>query len=248
VTDFERRLADALHDAVDQAWPPARLIDQIRQRHRRHRARVAVASFAAIAAAAAITLPLAAPAVSGGPPAVGLSGSPGTAKPSVPVVRPGTVLQDCSDQISGQYGAGWQRQSIQAGPLWFINVRTTFATNGGVTHRLAYGDLPVNAKDGSVTWVRVIGDARHYFRFLYGVPNHGTGNYTLRDGEAGVTFAACGPGRVFGQFYPGYTQFWGGFVISKVPACVSLGVWTTTARKPIRVTFAVGTIRCRQAS
>ncbi len=247
MSEFERRLADALHEAVDQALPPGRLLDQIRRRHRRHRARVGVAGFAATAAVAAITLPLAVPALSSGPIAVGPGSGPGAARTATPVARPGTILQNCSDQIGGQYGTGWQHHSIQAGPLWFIDVRKTFAIfKEGVTLRQAYGNLPVNAKDGSVAWVRVIGAARHYFRFLYGASNTGSGSYTLRDGVPGVTFAGCRPGQTIRDFYPGYTEFWGGFVIAKVPACVSLGVWTTTARKPIKVTFAVGRIHCTQ--
>ena len=245
MTDFERRLADALHEAVDQALPPGRLIDQIRRRHRRHRARVGVASFAATAAVAAITLPLAVPALSSGPAAVGPGSGPGAAR-TAPVARPGTILQNCSDQIGGRYGAGWQRHSIQAGPLWFVDARKLYATNGG-TSPLPYGDLPVNLKDSSVAWVRVVGPARHYFRFLYGASNTGSGSYTLRDGMPGVTFAACRPGQTIGNYLPGYTEFWGGFVISKVPACVSLGVWTANAREPVRVSFAVGRIRCTQS-
>ena len=246
MTDFERRLADALHEAVDQALPPGRLIDQIRRRHRRHRARVGVASFAATAAVAAITLPLAVPAISGGPATLGPGSGPGAAISATPVARPGTILQNCSDQIGGRYGAGWQHQSIQAGPLWFVDARKLYASNGG-TSPLPYGDLPVNVKDNSVARLRVIGAARHYFRFLYGASNTGSGSYTLRDGVRGVTFAACRPGQTIGDFLPGYTEFWGGFVISKVPACVSLGVWTTKARGPIRVSFAVGRIRCAQS-
>jgi len=247
VNDFERRLADALHDAVDQANPPGGLVDLIRRRHRRYRTRVGIASVAATAAVVAISLPLAVPAISAGPAPVGPS-APGAANPAAPVARPGTVLQDCSDRIglTGQYAAGWQRQSIQAGPLWFMYVRKVSANNGG-TSPLPYGNLPVNVKDSSVAWVRVIGAARHYFRFLYGPANTGSGSYTLRDGEAGITFAACRPGHALGAFYPGYTQFWGGFVMSRVPACVSLGVWTTTASKPITVTFPVGSIRCAHA-
>lgn len=105
----------------------------------------------------------------------------------------------------------------------------------------------MNARDGSVAWVRVTGASRHYFRFLYGVPYNQSGNYTLSDGVAGVTFAACRAGGSLNGYYPGYTQYWGGFVITKVPACVSLGAWTPQARKPVSVRFAVGSIGCAQA-
>ena len=252
MNDFERRLTEALHVAVDQAQPSGRLMESVMSRRRRRRARVGVASFA-VTAAVALAVPLAIPAVRG---SAGSSTSPGShpgpsrsdasrsrsATFAVPVAQPGTVLQSCSDQIEGQYAVNWRSQSIHVGPLWLIDVRPAYATTDG-SSPLPFGNLGVNVADDSYVWVKVAGPARDYFRFLFGAFN-ANGSYTLRSGETGVTFTSCRAGQEGGIYYPGYTQFWGGFVVAKSPACVTLDVWTRPGGRPTRVILPVGSLRC----
>jgi hypothetical protein len=236
MTPLEERLAAAMRAAASGAQPPARLTDLIKRRNRKHRVRVTITSVAATAALA-VTVPLTAPVWDGA----------GSLQPSQPALgtgaQPGTVLENCSDQIEGQYGANWQRQSIKAGPLWLVNVRPALATEAG-TSQLPFGDLGVNVADNSYVWIKVVGKSRSYFRFLFGATNFGSGNYRLRDGTAGVTFISCAKTAALNPYYRGLTQYWGGFVIAKVPACVTFDVGTGTSGRPVKVTMAVGSIRC----
>lgn len=240
MNDFEQRLTAALHAAADEARPPGRLMELIRRRHRRHRIRVGVTS-AAVIAVVALAMPAAVPALSGGRPAA--PGSPVSSGSHPASAEPGTVLENCADQIAGGYGARWQRQSIHAGPLWFVDARPLRAGNDG-TSPLPFGNLPVNEMDNAYAWVKAVGPARRSFRFLVNADFKTDGSYTLADGQPGVTFAACPSGQELGQDYGGVTQFWLGFVIAKVPACVPLDLWTRTSKRPARITLAVGSISC----
>jgi len=200
-------------------------------------------------AAIALAVPVAVPKLtSGRSPATGLviSSSPHPAPSRSPSSRaagavPGTASEGCADQISGLYGKNWQSHSIHVGPLWLIDVRPAGASRDG-TSPLPFGNLPVNVADNAHVQVKVAGPARAYFRFLFGGAGTG-GRYTLRDGQTSVTFTGCRRGREWGA-YPGYTQFWGGFVTARVPACVPLDVWTHARQQPARITMAVGSIRC----
>jgi hypothetical protein len=225
MTDFERRISDALHAAADSARPGGNLTGRIIRRHRRHRLRQAAGGAAVIALVVAV--PLSVPALR--PGGHGLLAAPTAA-------RPGTALQDCRDQfVDGSYGPGWQADSLRAGPLWFVQARPAYVT--GSTGPRPFGALPVIIRDGGYAAVTVAGSSRGTFRFLYG-PGTTRDSYTLRDGSAGVTFAACDPGHDESG-YPGYTVFWGLFIVARFPACVSLDVWTMHARQPIRVTLPI---------
>jgi len=238
MSDLERRLTAALHETFDDALPPPRLLDLIMRRHRRHRLRRNMAGVAA--AAIAVVLPIAIPALHRSPaPRVPARVKPATA-------QPGTILETCRDQISGgDYGPNWQAPSVQAGPLWFVNVRPTAHASKDQSSPRPFGTLPVNMRDGTYAWMRVVGPSRHAFRFLYGDAGTG-GSYTLRDGQEGVTFAACRPGQDT-SVYPGITEFWGGFVVAKVPECVTLDVWTRPSSRPIQVTLAIGPAHCHHS-
>jgi hypothetical protein len=252
VNDFEQWLAATLDEAVAAARPPDRLMELIRRRHRRHRVLVGAVSVAAVAAIT-LAVPLAVPVLtsvrspvtgplpSPAPPYV----TPGSTGPPTVGPAPGTVAQSCADQTAGAYAKNWQRRSIHVGSLWLINARIAGATRDTVSP-LFFGLLPVNVRDGAHVQITVAGPARAYFRFLYGVSGTG-GRYTLRDGQVAVSFTGCRRGQD-GGVYPGFTQFLGGFVIAKVPACVSLDVWTKAHQPPVRISFAVGPVRAREAA
>ncbi|MDR0346198.1 MAG: hypothetical protein LBI49_24385 [Nocardiopsaceae bacterium] len=246
MNDFEQRLAAALHESVADARPPDRLMDLIGRRHRRYRIRVGAVTVTAIAAIA-LAVPLAMPTLTGGrPPATGPlpSSASQSPRPRVPGHEPRSISLSCADQIAGQYAKDWRRHSIHAGPAWLINVQPAGASTDG-SSPLPFGNLPVNVKDGAHIRITVAGAARSYFRFLFGTAGTG-GRYTLGDGQLSAAFTSCRPGHDLG-IYPGYTEFWGGFVIAKVPACVSLDVWADAGHRPARITFAVGAIRCSRA-
>ena len=252
MSDFERRLAAALREAVAEARPPDRLTEMIRRRHRRHRVRVGAVSLAAVAAVA-LAVPLAVPVLTGGgPPAIGPA-SPSAPPPSpIPTVTtpPGphpaghgrrSVSEGCGWQIGGSYGGSWKRHSIHVGPVWIIDIRPADPTKDHGS-RILFGNLAINVRDNAHVRIAVAGDARSYVRILYGDSGTG-GRYTLRDGQLSVSLTGCRSGHEMG-FYPGWTQFWGGYAIAKRPACVSLDIWTTAHQRPTRVCFPVGPINC----
>jgi hypothetical protein len=152
-----------------------------------------------------------------------------------------SVSESCGWQIGGGFGKHWQRHSIHVGPVWIIDVRPA----GQMKDRgspLLFGNLPIDVRDNAHVRIAVAADARSYFRILYG--NSGTGGrYTLRDGQLSVSLTGCRPGHEMG-FYPGWTQFWGGYAIARRPACVSLDIWTAAHQRPTRVCFPVGPINC----
>jgi hypothetical protein len=246
VNEFEQRLADSLREAVADARPPDRLMELVRRRHRRYAIRVGAIGVTAVAAAA-LAVPLAIPAVTGGgSPTIGqLPSAPRSPQARPAGQQPRSVSLNCAYQIAGEYAKDWQRHSIHIGPVWLIDARPAGASTDG-SSPLPFGDLPVNVKDGAHVRIAVAGAARSYFRFLFGAAGTG-GRYTLRDGQLSVTFTGCRRGHDLGM-YPGYTQFWGGFVIAEVPACVSLEVWAGAGHRPARIAFAVGAISCSQGA
>ena len=241
MNEIEQWLQSAMHAAVDDEQPPANLLAAVRARYRRRRARTAVAG-AAVVMAGALALPPAASALRGG---TGPGHRPASAA-QAPRAAPGMVLNACSKQISVQLPPGWQRQSVRAGSLWFVDLRKATATYYG-HHKVAIGGLVVNVRDNSTAWVKVVGPAAGHFRFLFGPHDFTAGvdeRYTLRDGENGVTFASCSPGSPWPgesfSYYPGYTQYGGYYLVDKIPRRVSLDVWTPASSQPTRITFLVG--------
>jgi hypothetical protein len=129
--------------------------------------------------------------------------------------------------------------------VWLINVRDVGATRDRVSP-LPFGLLPINVQDGAHVRITVAGPARTLFRFLYSATATG-GRYTLRDGQMSISLTGCRPGHD-GGIYPGFTQFLGGFVIAKVPACVCLDVWITAREQPVKITFPVRPVRPSRAT
>jgi hypothetical protein len=135
---------------------------------------------------------------------------------------------------------------VAAGPLWFVGLRQATAVFDG-HGTIGVSDLIVIIRDGATAWVSVVGPAAGHFRFLFG-PNDfqygGNGRrYALADGENGVTLAGCPPisaGSGSLSDVPGYTEFFGRYLIDKIPARVSLDISTPASRRPTRITFMVG--------
>lgn len=249
MSEFEQRLRAAMHTAFDDEQPRDDLAELVRLRHRRHRARAAVAAAAAVAVIALGAAGLRAGVLTGSPSAVPADGGARSAPASAPALMPPSVsrnvTQTCAEAIWSQLPAGWQRQSVQAGPLWLVGLRQV-ATSPVKVGTARIGGLFVMVRNGVNAWVTVVGPADGYFRFLFG-PNDFArgvdGPYTTSDGESGVTFEAC-PSATQGSLTPGYTQYGGYFLVTVPQECVTLDVWAQTAGGPTRVVFPVGGARC----
>jgi hypothetical protein len=238
VNDTVRRLRAAMKDAVAGEHPPANLLGQVRARRRRHRARAALVSAAAVVIGVLVFPPAAAQLRDASPP-----GGPAAARPPAPLPRavPGTVLKPCNQQIGEQLPLDWRRESVQAGPVWFVGMKQATATYYH-KHKLAIGGLLVQVRAGVTASVKVVGPASGHFRFLFGPGDFIKGvdsRYTLKDGENGVTFADC-PANGEASFVSGYTQFGGYFLIDKIPQRVTLEVQAVGGGRPARVTLLVG--------
>jgi hypothetical protein len=148
------------------------------------------------------------------------------------------VVDGCAMAIGAQLPHGWQRQSVQAGPVWLVGLRdeSTSAVSGSTVR---VGGLLVMVRNGATAWVTVTGRADSYFRFLFGPGDFAKGvdgKYGISDGESGVTFASCAGG--------GFTQYGGYFLITMPRLCVTLDIWTVAGGTPVRVAFGVDGTRC----
>jgi hypothetical protein len=241
MSEIERRLRAAMHAAVDGLPPPSDLLQEVRLRRRRHRVRGAAV---AVVAACALALPPVTLALRGQGGQAGGAGTPSTPAPAARAA-PGTVLDACASQTGAPLGRDWSQQSVRAGPFWFIGLREANASRHG-PGQVALGGMEVAVRDNERAWVTLAGAARGYFRFLFrssdftdGVDGH----YTIRDGEAGVTFVGCPPDQTYNE-PAGYTAYGGYFLVTGPPRCVSFDIWTSARHRPEPMTFPVGRVRC----
>ncbi|MGN6795345.1 MAG: hypothetical protein ACTHJW_23395 [Streptosporangiaceae bacterium] len=217
MTDLERRLRAALRAASEPA--PDGLLAAVMRRHRRHQLRIG-ASVLAIAVAAALAVPPVTAALHAGHRAVDTPRPGGSMSPNHrwrhPVAAAGTVLSGCNDGAnSGAIGRNWRSGARHvAGPLWLIDGGHS---SGRIRLYVAIAVLH-GMKPGSALVVRTPSGPRHDLRFLYGPGDSldpGT-RYTMRSGEAGVTFEAC-------QEPDGITDYYGGYLV-RGKRCVPVSV------------------------
>lgn len=235
MSDFERRLRAALHGAAEPA-PPG-LLAAVMRRHRRHQIR-AGAGVLAVAAAAALAIPSATAALHGaaghraGRAARG-STSPGPARPRWPAAAAGTVVSGCQNgPPRGVIGRRWRTMATrEAGPLWLVN-------GGHSSGRISlYVALVVldKLRPGAAVVLKVAPDNARHLRFLYGPNdslNPGT-RYTMRSGEAGVTFVSC-RNRHQSAASPGLTDYYGGFLVLG-RRCVPVRAWLPGRHDPVTI-------------
>jgi hypothetical protein len=235
MTDFESRLRAALRGAAEPA-PPG-LLAAVMRRHRRHQVR-AGAGVLAVAAAAAFAIPPVTAALHGaaghrtGRAARGAT-SPAPTRPRWPAASAGTVVSGCENgPPRGAIGRRWRTMAThEAGPLWLLN-------GGHSSGRIRlYVGLVVldNLRPGTAVVLKAAPANARHLRFLYGPGdslNPGT-RYTMRSGEAGVTFVAC---RTWHQSAssPGLTDYYGGFLVLG-PRCVPVRAWLPGRRDPVTV-------------
>ena len=223
--------------------PPPDLMGAVLRRHRRHRLRQG-ASLVAVLAAAALAAPPVTGALRGGGgegPAMVRSGhhvrSPGPAHRRE-VAAPGTVLDGCNGSPDAGNAGRIGRLPGQAG------LRFGFLGGGHSSGALRlYVAIAVleDLRPGSVVVVRVPPAYRGELRFLYGPGdslNPGT-RYTMRSGEAGVTFESC---RAAQQASRVNTDYYGGYLV-RGARCVPVQVWVPGREHPVSVRLGACTGR-----
>jgi hypothetical protein len=136
----------------------------------------------------------------------------------------------------GALGGNWRSGPVYAhtGPVWFLA--------GGFGHGPVSLFVSIvvlsRLKAGSTVVVKVVPAGHPFLRFLYGPADElspGT-KYTMRSGEAGVTFEACpdhGPMPT-----PGITDYYGGFLVDGA-RCVPVHVWVPGRAMPYRIRLGV---------
>ena len=209
--DLESWLRSAMAAAAQD--PPAALVARIWHRRRLHLRRVG-----ASCAAAVVAIAVAAPAAvheaqrwsasksaahsATGQTGLGIAGAGGTGGQAGDRAVPGTVLVACPSYSrmaisGGEIGSHWQRSSVQIGPVWLVYAQLG---NWFASGRYADGTLaPVQGvilaiKNGTTAELTTPPQYRARLRFLTRAT--ASGRYTLRDGVAGLTLAACPAGPV----------------------------------------------------
>ena len=251
MTEFERRLRAAMAAAAGPA--PAGLLDAIHRRHRRHVRRVGVACAGAVAAVA-IAVPLVTQATRTGPPDRGPGGRlPAASSPARPAgpspAAPRTVRRDCASSNNGTLGRNWKADSVHAGPVWFIYVRsrrTRSPRSRLSTGKPAGSAMVIAVRNGRTATVTDAPAAAGRFRFLAGFDRNGK-PYTMAEGAPGLTLAGCPvtpAGTSIPEGYaPGLTMFWQGYV-TDLRGCVPLQVRRPGAARPIQVSVPAGHGAC----
>ncbi len=228
MTDFEDRLRATMAASVAGEYPPGDLTAGVRRRHRRHNLRLG-AAWAAVAVAAALVTP----------PARSVLLTGGTTRPASPAPGPAATPGEyygCAAQTYGALAANWRQGAAHAGPLWIINAGTApdfdFRNPDGTFKAVPL----IMMLQGQVTVsVTPTASGEPYLRFLPGF--NGTGQYTLREGHPGATFAGCpAASSIYGG---GFTEFYVAVVVAG-PRCISVDVRTPASRQPSRLTLRFG--------
>jgi hypothetical protein len=233
MTEFERWLRATLAAAADGP-PPRGLMAAILRRRRRRLIRAAAGGCAVV-----VLLGLAVPLALRAPgPAAGVRTGPAGQGHGV-AAAPGTVPRDCASQNGGdQEMTGWRAHSVHAGPVWFVWARDkgywTASRPLGHGQVQAVG-VPVAVQAGATAVVRVPAATRSRFRFLAGFNT--SDRYSMRDGQAGVTFAACPPSHL-----GPVTVFWIGYLNSGLN-CIPFDV-TVPGQRPVQVALSTGGGTC----
>ena len=212
-------------------------MNAVLRRHRRHRVKVS-ASLVAVLAAAALAVPPVTGALRGSGaqgPALAPAGHhfrpPGPTRQHV-VAAAGTVLDGCNGSPdAGNIGRAWRPPGPAAMPLHFLDGGHS---SGPLRLYVAIAVLS-RTRPGSVVIVRVPAAYRGDLRFLYGPGdslNPGT-RYTMRSGEAGVTFEACHAAQPTARSGT-ITDYYGGYLV-RGARCVPVQVWAPGREHPVTI-------------
>jgi hypothetical protein len=145
-------------------------------------------------------------------------------------------VRDCDSSVYGEFGPGWERRTVWAGPLGLVGAT---AGNPPKPERGRPGYFePIKfvlvLENAQVATIQVPAAERAHVALLYATRG-GLGRYGFTrvvDGLPAVRFEACAPSEVR------YTQFNGGFVVDG-PRCAELEVHVRGRAQPypLRIPF-----------
>jgi hypothetical protein len=144
-------------------------------------------------------------------------------------------LRNCDSSVYGELPAGWERNSVRAGPFWLVGVRG-YGTRAFEPVRPGYygGVKVLLAVDNGVTaTISVPPGERANVTLRYDRALMSGGPWTIRQGRVATTFEACAPGD-----YP-HTQFNGGFLV-RGARCAHLEVSVQGRPEPMQVAIPFG--------
>jgi hypothetical protein len=153
------------------------------------------------------------------------------------------VRRDCADNNNGTLGRNWKAQSVHAGPVWFIYVRSNRA--GSSRSRLTTGQPAASAmviavRNGRTAVVTAAPALGGRLRFLGDFNTSGV-PYTLSEGAPALRLVGCPPTqaghRIPASYAAGLTMFWEGYV-TDLRGCIPMQVRASPGSPPARVTLA----------
>jgi hypothetical protein len=159
-----------------------------------------------------------------------------TARRALRVVDAPAAVRDCDSSVYGEFGAGWERRTLWAGPLGLVG-----ATSGNAPEPMRgrpgyFGPIKfvLVLENPEIATLRVASDDRPHVALLY-ARRGGLGEWgpaRVADGLPAVRFEACPPSEVR------HTQFNGGLVVDG-PRCAQLEVRVRGREEPyaLRVPF-----------
>jgi hypothetical protein len=222
MSDFERRLRDAMTSTVSHEQPPGDLVGLVHRRHRRHVMRLAVLG---VTVAVAVTAGVpAAGALLRGNASTRTSASPGP----TPTAASDSTTYDCGSQTYGALGPHWRQRGVKAGPLWIINdgiaPNFDFHNPDGTLKAVP---IIVMMRDNTTAVVQASVGGPAHFRFLRQF--NSTDHYTLANGAPVAKFVSCSDqASIYGG---GFTEYYFGVLVAG-PRCVTLDI-STSAGEPL---------------
>jgi hypothetical protein len=160
-----------------------------------------------------------------------------TARRALRVQEAPVAVRDCDSSVYGEFGPGWERRTIWAGPLGLVGATAGNAPRP-IRGRPGYFE-PIKfvlvLENAEVATLRVATGHRSHVALLY-ARRGGLGDYgytRVVDGLAAVRFEACGPSEVR------HTQFNGGFVVDG-PRCAELEVHVRGRPAPLQLRVPFG--------
>ena len=113
------------------------------------------------------------------------------------------MVRTCAGNNNGTLGRNWKARSVQAGPVWFIYVRSTGARSSGsglTVGKPAGSGMVIAIRNGRVATVTDAPAARGRFRFLARFNGNGK-PYTMTEGSPSLTLSGC-PVSPVGTYIP----------------------------------------------
>lgn len=132
-------------------------------------------------------------------------------------IRP--ALRNCASSVYGELGPDWQRDSVQAGPLWLVGLRRygpeEFQPTGGRSH--AWVKVLLVVENGVKVTLTVPPESRSALRLSYDIGTSAWNTMRFAEARVAMTFEGCAPSEA------PHTQFNGSFALAG-PRCERLDV------------------------